>query len=329
MRRLNAAVFFATILLAGCGGGGSSPSVPVIQVTPTPMPTPTAPPISSIVPAAGKIYLGAFVNTAGPGGATPAMLANFEQQIGRKVVLSMHYRGWSSVFPSTEEADDAQNGRIPVISWNCGIPNAQVAAGAGDANIASHADAIKAYGGVVFLRYMWEMNLDQNANGRTQCYDPATDNPGGVFSPTQFIAAWQHIRAIFAAHNVTNVVWLWNPSAGGTNDGTGYYPGDAQVDWVGIDQYDRSDVSFSATYSLYAPLSTYNKPMLIAETGANPSNQVAFFQGAVSALKSQFPLVKGWMYFDSAGAIDWHLTAAGTTAFATMGADPYFSAVHP
>lgn len=321
-------VLALAVALGGCGGGGTG-SIPA---PPAPTSSPSLPPVPgspNLVPAAGSIYLGAFVNTAGPGAATPAMLANFEGQIGRKVALSMHYRGWDVAFPGSDEADDLQNGRVPVISWDCGIPNAQVAAGAADATIALHADAVKAYGKPMFIRYMWEMNLPQALNGRGRCYDPATDLAGGVFSPAQFIAAWQHIRTIFAAHGAKNVVWLFNPSGGGTVDSTPYYPGDSQVDWVGIDQYDRADVPFAQAYSLYATLAPFNKPMLIAETGANPVNQVAFFGSAKAALQSQFPLIKGFMYFDSAGAVDWHLTAAGTSAFATMASDPYFSAAPP
>jgi hypothetical protein len=320
-------VLAVTVVLAACAGGGASPAVttpgvPAQAATPTPTP-------AGIVPAAGTIYLGAFVNTGGPGAATPAMLAAFEQQVGRKMVLSMHYSSWTGAFPGADEADDAANGRIPVISWNCGLSNAQVAAGADDATIASHADAVKAYGGIVFIRYMWEMNLPDTANGRTQCYDPSTDAPSGVFSPTEFIAAWQHIRTIFARHGATNVIWLWNPSGGSNVDPTTYYPGASSVDWVGIDQYDRADVPFAQAFPLYATLAPYGKPMLIAETGANPDNQGAFFAGAVAALTTQFPLVKGLMYFDSAGQIDWHLTPAGISAFAAMGQDPYLSAIHP
>jgi hypothetical protein len=288
----------------------------------------------------GSIYLGAFVN---PGdGATPAALAAFEANVGRTMALSMHYAGWSTAFPSADEMDDASKGRVPVISWNCAYPNAMVAsvlsAALGDpaqdidgiyANVSARADAIKSYGRPIFLRFFWEMNLTKNSNGRTACYDPATDKPNGVFDPGHFVDAWRALRQVFAARGVRNVIWLWNPSGDpdGTPDPGPYYPGPDQVDWVGIDQYDRADASFGDTFALYAPLSAYAKPILIAETGALPGNQAAFLGAAPASLQASFPLVNGLMYFDSAGAIDWRLDDAGLTAFKALGASPYLSAI--
>jgi hypothetical protein len=278
------------------------------------------------------IYLGAWVNPSGvPGGSGPAVVAAFETSIGRKLALAMHYYGWSDTFPGSAEADDLVNGRIPVISWNCGVPNAQVASGTSDSVIGKRADAIKAYGSTVFIRYMWEMNLASNANYRSQCYDPATDNANGQFSPTEYIAAWQHIRQVFAAHGVTNVIWLWNPSGNVANGPNAplYYPGDSQVDWVGIDAYPTQGQTFAATFqSTYTLLAPLNKPILIAETGGGPATspdaQVSYLQSVVPTLKAQFPSVKGFMYFDANGTnYDWRLTTTGMAAFSTMAVDPY------
>jgi hypothetical protein len=244
----------------------------------------------------------------------------------------MHYRGWAKTFPGPDEEDDVAHGRVPVISWNCGVPNARVAAGLEDANIATHADAIAQFGHPVFLRWFWEMNLPDTSNGgRFSCYDSATDEPNGRFNAAQFIAAWRRVRSVFAERGVANAVWLWNPSGapGGAPSPAPYYPGDSDVDWVGIDQYDRADVTFAQTFTLYGELATYGKPILIAETGALPANQPAFLQGAALPLKTSFPLVKGLMYFDSAGAVDWHLSEAGIQAFAALATDPYMSAPHP
>jgi hypothetical protein len=284
--------------------------------------------------AQNPIYLGAWVNPSGvPGGSSPAVVADFENSIGRKLALALHYYGWSDTFPTSAEADDLANGRIPVISWNCGIPNAQVASGGGDSVIGKRADAIKAYGSTVFLRYMWEMNLPSNPGYRAQCYDAATDNANGQFSPTQYIAAWQHIRQVFAAHGVTNVIWLWNPSGNVANGPNAplYYPGDSQVDWVGIDAYPTKGQTFAATFqSSYTLLAPLNKPMMIGETGGGPADssdaQVSYLQSAVPTLRSQFPAIKAFMYFDANGTnYDWRLTTAGLAAFKSMAQDPYMS----
>ena len=310
----------ATLVTACSGGGGATPDS-IARALPTPAVHFSGNP--PLVPSP-DIYLGAFANT-GAGSSDELMLATLESEIGRTFALSMHYRGWTSNFPAQAEVADAQAGRIPVISWDCGVPNAQVASGSQDANIAARADALRAYAGPVFLRYQWEMNLPVSANPRAGCYDPNTDGTNGFFSPTEFVAAWNHIHAIFVAHGATNVAFLWNPGGGGDDPGP-YYPGSATVDWVGIDQYDRNDEPFADVFDIYPKVAGYDKPILIAETGASPTYQPIFFAGAVTALKTLFPAVKGFMYFDAAGKVDWRLSSPGIAAFAAVARDPYLSA---
>jgi hypothetical protein len=173
------------------------------------------------------------------------------------------------------------------------------------------------------------MNLPSTPSFRAACYQASTDASNGVFSPVEYIAAWDRIRAIFARESVTNVVWLWNPS--GSNNPAPYYPGSSEVDWVGFDKYDDANISFSATYlQAYAQLSPLGKPLLVGETGAAPAIQAAFFAAAPSTLETQYPLIKGYVYFDAAGFTNnWRLAAEGTQAFTTMAADPYFAGHAP
>jgi hypothetical protein len=327
----------AIAALAACGGGGSSAPMGGGSS----LAAPTGPGgggggignsvgqssggAGPLVPPAGSIYLGAFVNPINTG-TDASNIAQLESQIGRHFALSLHYYGWAGPFPGPNEAADSAAGRIPIISWNCGVTNAVVASGAQDANIISHAVALRAYGKPVFLRYMWEMNNPIDLGGRTQCVNPATDNATGSFSPTDFVAAWNHIRAIFVAQGATNVAFLWNPGGGEKVSPAAYYPGAASVDWVGFDDYDRSNESFQATYGIYASLLAYGKPIIIAETGANPAYQPTFFAAAVPTLQSSFSAVKGFVYFDAPGRFSWNLTPAGLTAFATMSQSPYLSA---
>jgi hypothetical protein len=277
------------------------------------------------MPPVGTIYFGAHVS---PDGTTsPTIVAAFESQIGRKLALDLHYRGWKQSFPTVDELDDAANGRVPVDSWSCGASDAQVSSGSQDVLIDERAAAIKSYGRPLFLRFLWEMNFSATSNGRSLCYDPKTDLPNGYFSPTYFIAAWNHIRARFAAAGVTNVIWLWNPGSGGHNS-LQYYPGASAVDWVGLDDYDYTSEPFSSLLApMYSQLAPLAKPLLIAETAAPAADQVSFLDGVVPALQSSFPSVAGFMYFDgSRPSYSWQLTPAGTTAAKALGANPYMSA---
>ncbi len=303
------------------GGGASSPG-------PRVLPSTSLVPGPDVVPAAGA-YLGVYVSTAGgtpPLGELPA----FETQIGRTVALTQHYYAFFDAFPGQAEAADAAAGRIPIESWDCQPPNAAVAAGNDDAWIRKRADALKAYGKPIFLRYMWEMNLPSSSAFRADCYSSASDAPNGVFSPAEFIAAWDRIRVLFAQEGATNVIWLWNPA--GTIDPLPYYPGASEVDWVGFDKYDVANVTFSTTFAgPYGFLLPLGKPIMIGETGASATVQPAFFAAAVPTLQSAFPQVKAFVYFDSSSGLkgDWSLTPAGESAFAAMGADPYFAAKAP
>jgi hypothetical protein len=275
------------------------------------------------------MYLGAFANPSHVDPVPIGALASLEAQIGRKVALTQHYYGFYDDFPGPYEADDLANGRIPIESWNCQVSNAEIAAGHQDATIRKRADALKAYRKPIFLRYMWEMNIPAKPSFRQGCYDPATDAPNGVFSAPQYIAAWIHIRQIFAVVGATNVVWLWNPD--GRNNPLPYYPGASQVDWVGFDLYDDADLSFADLYrQIYGWLTPLGKPILVGETGADPAIQPAFFSSAVNTLQTQYPLIRGYVYFDAPGpAKNWVLGGAGLEAFKRMAADPYFSANGP
>lgn len=313
--------------LAGCGEG--SPSQGPISNVPTALPS-TA---DLLTPAPGSIYLGIFVNPNRTPDPPPSVLSDFEAQIGRRMAISTHYYGFYDQFPGPYEQSDEANGRIPIDSWDCQPSNAQVASGAEDGTIRERADAIKAFGYPIFLRYMWEMNLPATPTFRQICYDSATDLPNGQFSPQYFIAAWDRIRAIFAEEGVTNVVWVWNPS--GAGNPLAYYPGKDETDWVGFDRYDDGNVSMQATYqNAYTWLASLGKPIMVGETGATAQMQPAFFSSAAATLQNDFPLVKAFMYFDSANpnyaeTYNWALTSDTIPDFAAMANQPYFSATEP
>lgn len=302
-------------LLAACGEGTAS--------TPSsghpPLPTPT--PVGLDTPPPGTAYLGAYV----PGG-----VGGLEFTMGRKLALDMHYYTWAGLFPAFQETGDVANTRTPVDSWDCQPSNAQIASGSQDALIVTRAQAIKAFGHAIFLRYMWDPNLNDAVLGRQQCHD-SNDNADGTFSATQFVAAWNHIRAIFAQQGVNNVVWVWSVSAAGTAPAA-YYPGDANVDWVAIDGYDTNgDSSIVPVFSsIYSAVAGYNKPVLIAETGASSTGelQVPYLLSVSPAIQKNFPLVKGFIYYDgkTSNGFSWSLDAAGANAFATVGSDPLFQA---
>ncbi len=284
-----------------------------------------------LVPATGTTYLGGYINPTG-GGGTPAGTLAFENQIGRPLAYNMHFYGFKHQFPGPAEIDDINHGRIPLIAWNCGDTDNNMALGKDDGVLINRAKVIKAFGHPIMIRWFWEMNLDDTNNQpRTQCYDPNTDLPNGYFSPMKYIAAWRHMRYIFQKEGVTNVVWLW--CVANAHGGPGqYYPGDSLVDWVGMDDYDTNDVPmYNTFYILSNELSQFQeKPFMVTETGAHASEQPTFLTGAASELQTQFPQVRALGYLDSVGSFqNWVLTQQGLTDFITFAKDPYMSAMAP
>ncbi len=310
-----------------------------------------------MMPPQGSIHAGARVNPS----LGPTNINALETACGRTFALSMHYYTWadSAFFPPQTFrqalSDDTAGHRIPVVSWN-GTNLADILSGANNSAITNAALAMAAFQGPVLLRWAWEMNL-AGTNGKAWAYlgypsDGSDPSPAQVAAAqTNFVSAWRQIRKIFDANGAANVIWLWNPgagndsapgqSAGGYTDG--FYPGDAYVDWIGLDAYNRRDDTFADTYTVdpsygYANMAAHAKPLLIGETGAyftNEAHQITFLDAAAGSLRTNFPRLLGFMYFDANGNEDWSLTIAGATsgltAFSNLVNNPYLNAnfTHP
>jgi hypothetical protein len=317
------------IVLAACSGvGGSVSSTTSGSRSSDSSIAEANEPYVPLLPKPGTAYLGAYVNPGITLGPFETVTGQFEQQIGRPLAIHAEYYKWYDSFPGAPEIDDYEHGRVPVISWDCGATANDVATGVEDGILIEHARAFKAYGHRIFLRYFWEMNLPYAVEERPHCVDPVRDINGYV-SPSDYIAAWDHMRAVFAAQGVTNVVWVWCPSGSLTINPLNYYPGPSETDWIGFDHYDLTgtlglDETLASPYSALAGL---NQPMMIAETGTVGSTQSSFLSVAPSVLQGDFPLIRGLMYYDGYGhRQDWRLTADGLSTFASIAATPYLSA---
>ena len=92
-------------------------------------------------------------------------------------------------------------------------------------------------------------------------------------TPAQFVAAWRHIVTIFRSDGATNVTWIWNPNVTTPYtdpDLAAWYPGDAYVNWVGLDGYfyattDTFTSVFTGTINQVRAFT--KRPQIIMETG--------------------------------------------------------------
>ncbi len=144
-------------------------------------------------------------------------------------------------FPTSYFETVRMRGAIPLFSWmamdkkTINTPNFQsrdIYNGEYDDYISYWARAARAWGHPFFLRFNHEMNGN---------WYPWSDQVNGN-QPGDYVKAWRHVHDIFTREGATNVSWVWcvnneywtNPESKNLE---GVYPGDAYVDWVGIDGY--------------------------------------------------------------------------------------------
>lgn len=143
-----------------------------------------------------------------------------------------------------------------------------IASGVLDTFYKADAEAAAAAGHTIIARMGHEFNLE-GAAVHSYGYPHET--------AAEFIEGWQHIVNIFKEKGASNVKWCWNPNVWGnpsdkTANPTTWYPGDAYVDYMGLDSYCRHDAPVSTPYQMTE--SSYNscaglgaKPIIICEFG--------------------------------------------------------------
>jgi hypothetical protein len=206
----------------------------------------------------------------------------------------------------------AQAGQA-MLSWN--FPGSQgtqasIAAGVDDAYIVQCATDAANWGWPVICRPNWEMNgwwypwspFDSNSNARPGC------------APSDYVNAWQHYRAIFASI-APNVSFVWCPHLWiqGVPTGTSpflptdMYPGDAWVDWIGMDAYagaapwDYMQTGQGYGMNFWSSFATsHGKPLAICEwalsdgaTGDSPT-----WMSQMTGWMDANPIVRAALYFE-------------------------------
>jgi hypothetical protein len=277
-----------------------------------------------LVPAQGAL-LGHFYGNGA--------LAATDALIGRKPRLHLNYYDWVTDWStdSTLTADFA-DGRVPIVNWEPYdakgnmIDFAGILSGSFDAQINERAAGAKALGQKFFLDFAAEMNSDEDWTK----HDAA-----------QYISAWRHIHDLFVAAGATNVIWAWCPNvtdSDDTNDATmSYYPGDAYVDWTGVDGYNwgTSDPSFvwqsfqDVFKDIYPLLAKVGKPILIGEMASDEvgGSKAQWIDDLVPTLKADFPLIKAFVWFDIKKERAWQINSSPTAlaSYSKMALDPFMN----
>jgi hypothetical protein len=282
----------------------------------------------SPVQRSGGVLLGASTSSESRNlAAEKSAVEGLEAQIGRPLDIDHNFYTWDEPFPTEIERWDVQAGRIPLISWNGrGVTTKTIASGASDDLIRQRARQTKALGQPVFIRWFWEMDGNKKAEF--------------AGTPEQYKAAWQRIVTTFRNEGADNVRWVWCPNASAFNDGEAqeFYPGDDFVDWTCADGYNWAPGragddyrSFQDIFSgFYGWAALRDKPIMVGEFGVqerNPGDKAQWITDARQAIKTDFPLMRAIVYFNSNKDYDWRLGTSDSAveAFRQMANDPHFN----
>ncbi len=277
--------------------------------------------LTPTVPEARPISIGVTVS----GDVDSVALDSYSKLAGRSPALVLWYQSWAEpiVYPRQLLASK-QRGITPVITWipqigARGVPLRAIARGTWDRYLLASALLAKSASVPLLVRFAHEMNLKDSAYGPGQEGNTAAD----------FIAAWRHVVSVFRASKVTNVRWVWSPNVDCHRacPFSAFYPGDAYVDWVGLDGYNYAGTShlpwtsladvFSASYISLTRLTT--RPLMICETGSSEfgGDKAKWIRvGLLADLPRLFPRVRAVIWFDRLKETDWRVNSSAAVLLA-------------
>ena len=239
-------------------------------------------------------------------------------------------------FPAGEFSGIRAHGSIPFYSWGSqSIPAtlnqpdfqlSDVIDGAYDSYIRQFAEAARDWGHPFFLRFNWEMN-----GGWFAWAEGVNGNAAG-----EYVAAWRHVHDIFTEVGATNATWVWCPNVNpdGNFQALGsLYPGDAYVDWTGLDGYNwgtnparpdrwRSfDQLYGSTYREITETIAPSKPMIVSEIGSTEygGSKASWIEDMLTTVPASYPKIRGLLWFEKYDdGMDWPIvsSSAASAAFA-------------
>ena len=257
------------------------------------------------------VWLGLFTEK-GPEDMSETL--SLEQRLDRRFAALMWFTDFSHPFPAKAAENAWAAGSVPNVTWepwfwgeNEKIHLADINAGDWDSYISEWGVAAAEFAKPLFVRWGHEFNGDWY--------------PWGIAKngqdPKSYVKAYKRVHDLVVRAGARNVIWVWCPNSNSVpsqdwNDPLAAYPGDDYVDWIAIDGYDFdgnatfADI-FSKTYDEL--IRKIDKPIYVGEfaSGRTGSEKAAWLKGMQASLTSQFPGIKGIVYFSVKKERDWRL----------------------
>jgi beta-mannanase len=249
----------------------------------------------------------------------------------------MWYQTWAEpLFYPEQVRSLLREGLIPMINWQPTAAHGEgrysltaIADGAFDSYIRRSARAAARWGHPMFIDFAHEMNIGGTA------WSPGVEGN----TPGAYVRAWRHVVRIFRAAGADRVRWLWAPNVdcGGACPFSQFYPGDAWVNWVGLDGYNSGagsksrwtefEEEFGPSYEALTRLT--GKPVMIAETASSEAggDKATWILNMARALETRFTRVRALVWFDRQKEHDWRInsSSASLAAFQQAMKMPPFS----
>src|SRR5579884_189902 len=292
-----------------------------------------------------SMYWGAYIDGAP---FNPSVIDSFEADAGKHMSIVTWGQPWEmngqfQVFDANAFNLVRNRGSIPLLtwaSWQLGYGNnqpsfslANISNGAYDWYIAQWAQAARAWGHPLLLRFDHEMN---------GWWYPWSEQLNGNHAG-DYVRAWRHVHDIFTQQGATNVSWVWclNEVSPNSTPTAEMYPGDSYVDWTCVDGYNwgtdggNAWQSFSQVFSgdpRYGGHNSYqellnvapSKPIMIGETASTEDGgpKASWITDMLQTqLPTRYPQVKAFIWFNWTGpspGLSWPIESSysAKTAFA-------------
>jgi len=230
-------------------------------------------------PADGRVLhgLGQFTSDY-PQAENWQQVSAYQQAAGQVPVIYSVYAFLDPVLAaadSTDLSDITQNHGYPYLlligislhdttylrTGEYNIPVEAILNGSLDYRIIEIAGQVKAIDSPVWLRPGFEFGT-----GNRGIHEDAD------LSAAEFIEIWQRIYNLFEQENVDNVAWVWNTVNPDKFDFMDWYPGDAFVDWWGLNLFTTGQINSSEAF--LGAAADRDRPVIICESCPISNNGV-------------------------------------------------------
>ncbi len=250
-----------------------------------------------------SVSLGAYVPRADE---SPSLIEAFAAKVGWNPVIVNSFKTFDQApiyLPQLRGI--REHGSVPMVTWEPqtstegSIALARIADGSYDGYLSNAAHDAAEWGKPLMIRFGQEMN------GAWYPWSPAAGNPA-----RDYIAAWRHVVRLFRREGARNVKWVWTPYVDANRQlpFKRFYPGDAYVDWAGLDGYNWGGrYPWQSFRELFASsyrqlLGVTSRPLLIGEVGCgeNGGSKSRWLRQMLHSDLPQMPRFRAVVWFDGA-----------------------------